>query len=230
MIQEKLTKEKIQAIVDDALCQVSGWDLFDGSHGEMGPKEFAKCMEDGDFDDFEEQVWEFIAENSYYTAKELFDQMGYTDFEDKYPNEFEVVKFAVENACNHNWEYLFPSSLLITKEIMDYVDPSWEGEDLEEYYAVCKEHGIAEHDAAQLINQQGYSGMLKLAIECTGQEYAYSDALEGPGYLYIHDAWNGAGGFIPLDRVKIEVDRKNASDQIDRCGGGYSIYEIWGGY
>jgi hypothetical protein len=201
----------------------------------MSARDFIKGLKD-DFSDLQEMNSEYVSNQAYEGAKILLKEEGFDPDEvrERWPDYFDELWFAVEEAARFNIGRLAPSNLFIRMD--DEVemtgmtaDPEDAASERAALLAVAQKFGFDEKAVDTVIRNATYGGMAGVGVIADGETVlqAHQDGtreIQGEAILYCTDSVNGSGHYLMGKGASIQV--KDVPDAIDT--GAYSLGAVFG--
>lgn len=216
------------------------WRIFEDVRESMSVKEFIEGIRD-DFMELQDYNMDYISDVAYEGAEALLSDEGYDDIgeiRDKYPDEFQELVFAVEEAGQFNVDAFFNGMrLFVYDDTIEsqgiYGDEESEADDKEKFSKEAKKYGFSDKDIAEVWDNATYGGVGGVGIiidaEDLWKEWGQGSnvTLNGDAILYIRDSVNGSGHYVLGKKSKkITVPKAKVLDRIDY--GSYSLGDVFG--
>jgi hypothetical protein len=220
--------------VEDLKSRIRSWDVFDYQSETMSARDFVKGLKD-DFLGLREMNSEYVSNQAYEGAKSLLREEGFDPDEvrERWPDYFDELRFAVEEAARFNIGRLVPSNLFIRMD--DEVemtgmtaDPEDAASERAALLVVAQKFGFDEKAVDTVIRNATYGGMAGIGVIADGETVlqAHRDGtreIQGEAILYCTDSVNGSGHYLTGKGASIQV--KDVPDAIDT--GAYSLGAVF---
>jgi hypothetical protein len=216
-----------------------GWKVFEDVRESMSVSDFVIGLKKG-FDEYIDGAMDFVSDVTFESAKEMIKDEGFdvNEIRDRFPEEFDDLRFAIESHANYNIEDLCPSEIFIYDDKYESQgigsgEHFEEDPDYKRMIVEAKKYGFTDKDVFEVWNNASYGGVGGIGIIAEGGDiYKYSTkqlkTLSGNVILYIRDSMNGSGHYALGTKIKVLKfqNNKDLANNIDY--GSYSLGDVFG--
>jgi hypothetical protein len=209
--------------------RIRPWKIWDDPRGDqMSMDFFIKYLQQGD----EELLIDPISfgEITHGNVDTMLQDDGFDPREvwEQYPDQFDELRFAIEDAAKYNVEDIAPLPFFVKIPGMaDEPDPADE-----DYYDTAvqfaKANGFSEKDVDAIFSNETVESPLGIGIIVDSMENIFDKpTVSGTKVLFYHDRWNGSGYYVEKGTESYTFKSGKAlADSIDH--GSYSLGAIFG--
>lgn len=210
------------------------WNIFEGHsyRNNLSVESLIEFLESGmDMDSIVDM--DYFSDTSWDITENILKDNDYDPIEiqEEYPDEFDELRFAVEEKANFNIEDILPTKVLVQIdefELIGPVDGGYKEGELEEFTSFAKKNGFSEAEAKEVYENATYGGMAGIGCLVDDWDLNYNNPkVSGDKVLYIHDRMNGSGDFEITGETSMSFSSpKELAKHIDY--GSYSMEGIFG--
>lgn len=203
------------------------WDVFD-ELDELDMKSAIKMIKDeGTYND---DLSIFVSDQAYEIASTIFKEHKID--QDKYSDEFDEVRYKVEENANYNWDKILPKVFFCDAKEEEFSGPVYsdtketQTEEIKKLGKIGKKAGFTNEEIKKVYTNATYGGMGGVGIigRVSG---VLKGEIEGEPILYIRDSMNGSGYYvIGRGEKKLKLSKNKLLDLIDY--GSHSLGDVFG--
>ena len=221
---------------EDLKKQIGSWDVFErsqSSRDDMSVATFIKYIRTDDIDATLPSVMENLSDTAQQGAESLLKDAGFDPGDFYHTDDFDDLRFTIEEKANFNIEAIYPYPLFIAdpNRKLEFFHTN-DQDSVDEFIAFAVENGFSEKQAQKILDNCGGSGRGGIAVITEDiKDLFKTPSVSGDKVLYIHDYINGAGDFViqGTDTITFK-DAKELADNIDYSSGRgrYSLGDVFG--
>jgi nucleotide-binding universal stress UspA family protein len=220
--------------------QVHSWDAFERgrSNNAMSVEDFIKGVKDG-FSDLYESNNDYITDTAFEGVDYILKENGIDpeDYRDNHPEDYDELRFAVEEAMDFNVSEFFPRGELFVYDTTEFDAPEMydladykESDEYQEFLTEAKKYGFTQEQFDKSLAEASYGGVGGVGVLVSPSDIddlaaGREKSITGTPILYIRDRINGSG-WVEFGKGSKEVTGPIDKIQIDH--GSYSLGDVFG--